>query len=944
MSKYTPVKNEKHNRDFRQKTNNSKITVNLITSEKGMLMDEIFNVIKKLFDQKRWKDIALKIYEIEKRFCYRDFERSAKLCKDQLEKSGAKNVQLITLKADGETVYGDFIMPQAWSFEHAKLEIIQPEPFAGNILADTDIHPFHIANRSTNLDQAIFNVVDINKMYNYTDLSDSFIFCGNIHPRECRHEIEKTRAIGIISSFSKAPDEKDGIFWVNGWVKNSGWYHTKQDRKMVCFSISPSNGEILQKLLDGGSVRVKATVKSETYDGNIFSITGIIPGKRKQEICFLSHLYEPMITDNATGIAGLIELCRIFNVLIEEKKFVPEFGIRFLFSMERYGMMQFFEQKHNVIYAFNVDSICDDILKTGSMKFTCYGSPITIPFFGDWLFEKILLNHFHYPWKKEMPLYEDDSFVSDSAIGIPSGYFLSHPGKLHHNSLLSNTVNYDQGKEALCILGTYAYMLCSDYFKKVLQDLIKTPAMEELYMCLHKIQMSVLQNPACFSVKDIEHRVSYVSDYIRKKYLSAAKFGMKPEKNFENEILNASRKCMTKSLEKTESSCDEDLSREDKKAENIIVTWRKPVFIFSLAGIPHSERTHPPETFWQAINRVDGKKDLFTIYQEICFERDLYGLPPLTEDEKKTLTKYILYLAKHNYVKIRYKTVVSKEQIKATLKKLGIKKGDKIIVHSSLSSIGYVKGGARAVCEALMELIGNQGILMMPSFNQGVIFEKNPKAYFSPPETPTIDGAIPDTFWRMKGVYRSLNPTHSFAVWGKDAIEFVKDHHKVLTMGTNSPLHLLEKQGGKIVLIDTPSANTFHHVVEMTNNVPCLGKRTEEYPVKLPSGKFVKVRTWGWRNGTCEITDKAVYFDYMLKHNLLKKGKLGNASVYVLDMKVCRKVIENFLKGKIKRYPGCKKCKIRPRKTPHTVESDWDQIHQKVKPDTPAFTGDYEIA
>jgi len=31
-------------------------------------------------------------------------------------------------------------------------------------------------------------------------------------------------------------------------------------------------------------------------------------------------------------------------------------------------MMQFFEQKHNVIYAFNVDSICDDILKTGSMK------------------------------------------------------------------------------------------------------------------------------------------------------------------------------------------------------------------------------------------------------------------------------------------------------------------------------------------------------------------------------------------------------------------------------------------------------------------------------------------------------------------------------------------------------------------------------------------------
>ncbi|MGC8804810.1 MAG: hypothetical protein ACP5QD_02595, partial [Candidatus Ratteibacteria bacterium] len=74
-------------------------------------MDEIYNSIEKLFAQKRWKDIALKIYEIEKRFCYRDFEKSAVVCKEELEKSGAKYVQLIKLNADGETVYGDFIMP-----------------------------------------------------------------------------------------------------------------------------------------------------------------------------------------------------------------------------------------------------------------------------------------------------------------------------------------------------------------------------------------------------------------------------------------------------------------------------------------------------------------------------------------------------------------------------------------------------------------------------------------------------------------------------------------------------------------------------------------------------------------------------------------------------------------------------------------------------------------
>ncbi|MGB9641784.1 MAG: AAC(3) family N-acetyltransferase [Candidatus Ratteibacteria bacterium] len=902
-------------------------------------MDEIYNSIEKLFAQKRWKDIALKIYEIEKRFCYRDFEKSAVVCKEELEKSGAKYVQLIKLNADGETVYGDFIMPQAWNFEHAQLEIVEPGHLAGKILADTDIHPFHIANRSTALEQALFNVVDIKKMHQYTDLSGSFVFCGNIHPRECRHQVEKTGATGIISSFSKASDKKEGIFWVNGWVINSGWYHTKQDRKMVCFSISPSTGELLQRLLDSGNVMVKATVKSKTYDGSIFSITGLIPGKRKQEICFLSHLYEPMITDNATSVAGLIELCRVFNKLIEEKKFVPEFGIRFLFSMERYGMMQFFEKKHNVIYAFNVDSICDDILKTESMKFTFYGSPIAIPFFGDWIFEKLLLKHFHYSWKQEIPSYEDDSFISDSSIGIPSGYFLSHPGKLHHNSLLSEAVNWKQGKEVLCVLGTYVFMLCSNDFRKSLANLIKITAMEELYSCLSKIQMLISH----FSARNIENRVSYMSDYIRRKYLSLAIFGIRPEKNFQSRISGTAKKFMKEISEKASCGSDENLSREDKKAKNIIVTWRKPLFIFSLAGIPHSARIHPPETFWAVINRVDGKKDLLAIYQEMCFEREQYMLPPVSEQEKNALTKYILYLAKYNYVKVKYRTVVSKEQIKATLRKLGIKKGDRIIVHSSLSSIGYVKGGAETVCRALMEIIGKNGILMMPSFNHGLIFEKNPDAYFSPLETPTINGAIPDAFWRIKGVYRSLNPTHSFAVWGNRAIEFVKDHHKVLTMGNESPLQLLEKAAGKIVLIDTPTANTFHHVVEMTNNVPCLGQRTEEYPVKLPSGKIVKIRTWGWRDGVCEITDKGAYFDYMLKHNLFKKGQLGNASVYVVDMKICRKVIEKFLKGKIKGFGGCQECSIRPRKVACTVESDWDQMHQKVKPDTTAFIGDYEI-
>jgi len=901
----------------------------------GIFMKKLYDLIEKCFDISGWKNLALRIYNIESNFCYSDFEKSAKLCRDELEKSGAKDVEMRKLKADGKKIYGDFIMPSAWDWESAKLEIFEPEQLKGKILADTKLHPFHIANRCGEIQETIFDVIDIKHMSKYKTCTNFLVFCGNIHPRECREQIEKTGATGIISCFSKAPEVKDGIFWVNGWVKNSGWYHTAEDRKMVCFSITPEQGQFLQKLLDSGPVKVKTFVKSRTYNGDIYSITGIIPGKSKKEICLLAHMYEPMITDNATGVSGLIEICRIINQLINEKKFYPDTGIRFLFSMERYGMMEFFERKHNVVYAFNVDGIADDIVKTGQMFVKFYGSPFTIPFFGDWLFEELLSECFPYPWKKQRPVYEDDTFVSDSSINIPSGYFISHPGKLHHNSYLEKTVNWELGKKILVSIATYFCILSSKSLREKYLQVFESSLKEEFYSYLSKLPGIAEQ----IQDSGIKKRIFYVAEYLQRKYLSIAVFGNKPDTNVIAEIDEIAKKYSEKI---PNTSTEENLSREDKKARNIVITWRKPCFIFSLSGIEHKERIHPPEQFHSLVNRVDGKKDLYEIYNEIDFEKEYFGESRLKEFEKKQLTEYVLYLAGHNYLKIKYRTILTKQQIKSELEKLGIRRTDKIIVHSSLSSMGYVKGGAKAVCEALMELVGKDGIVMMPSFNHGTIFENNPEAYFSPLETPTINGAIPDTFWRMKNVYRSLHPTHSFAVWGKNAKDFVRNHHRVLTMGKGSPLHLLEQYGGKIVLIDAFHSNTFHHVVEMTNNVPCLGKRTEQYPVKLPSGKIVYCRTWGWRDGICEITDKAAYLDYMIKHNLLKKGKIGNASVFVIDMKTCRTVIEKFLSGSIKGYPGCKKCNIKPRKVLQTVESDWDDVNESVKPDSTAFTGEYE--
>ena len=59
--------------------------------------------------------------------------------------------------------------------------------------------------------------------------------------------------------------------------------------------------------------------------------------------------------------------------------------------------------------------------------------------------------------------------------------------------------------------------------------------------------------------------------------------------------------------------------------------------------------------------------------------------------------------------------VILKDEIIQKLKEVGLKNGDTVMVHTSLGKMGYVCGGAQAVIEALMEVVGDSGTIMMPT-------------------------------------------------------------------------------------------------------------------------------------------------------------------------------------------------------------------------------------
>lgn len=161
---------------------------------------------------------------------------------------------------------------------------------------------------------------------------------------------------------------------------------------------------------------------------------------------------------------------------------------------------------------------------------------------------------------------------------------------------------------------------------------------------------------------------------------------------------------------------------------------------------------------------------------------------------------------------------VRKADIKNGLEQLGLRKGDIVGVHSSLRSFGYVEGGADTVIDALLETVGQEGAIVMPTHSTNLIrYERSPEEVemgllwkfrvlpFDPNETPCSTGRVPETFWRRKEAVRSSHPVFSLAAIGKNAEELCKGWDMVLEadgyillfgvdLGSCTAMHLAEER------------------------------------------------------------------------------------------------------------------------------------------------------
>ena len=188
---------------------------------------------------------------------------------------------------------------------------------------------------------------------------------------------------------------------------------------------------------------------------------------------------------------------------------------------------------------------------------------------------------------------------------------------------------------------------------------------------------------------------------------------------------------------------------------------------------------------------------------------------------------------------------VTVDSLAEDLKVLGVVAGSTVLVHSSLSALGWVCGGAVSVIQALESVIRPYGNLVMPTHSGNL---SDPSGWENPPvpeswwesirrSMPAFDpeltpargvGVIPEVFRKQSDVVRSAHPAFSFAAWGDRCLWIVADHSLDYGLGEKSPLARVYDLDGYVLLLGVGyESNTSLHLAEVRGEyvdkrtVPC---------------------------------------------------------------------------------------------------------------------------
>ncbi len=222
-------------------------------------------------------------------------------------------------------------------------------------------------------------------------------------------------------------------------------------------------------------------------------------------------------------------------------------------------------------------------------------------------------------------------------------------------------------------------------------------------------------------------------------------------------------------------------------------------------------------------------------------------------------------------------------QLLSQLKKMDIPRDGTLLVHSSFKAMGEVRGGAQTVVDVLCDYM-SEGLLVMPTHSWATVNADNP--VFDPASTPSCTGILGTLLMKKPGALRTIHPTHSLAVYGREAADFAEGEHLMTTpCGRSGCMGKLLDRKAKVLFIGCGlSKNTFLHGVEEWCGIE--NRLGEQYACMLTMGDGTMF-IGAMQPHRAPVPDVSVNYSKMtgpfLQLGAAKEGQLGDAHCFVCD-------------------------------------------------------------
>jgi aminoglycoside 3-N-acetyltransferase len=237
---------------------------------------------------------------------------------------------------------------------------------------------------------------------------------------------------------------------------------------------------------------------------------------------------------------------------------------------------------------------------------------------------------------------------------------------------------------------------------------------------------------------------------------------------------------------------------------------------------------------------------------------------------------------------------VTVDTLARDLRGLGVGADDIVLVHASLSSLGWVCGGPVAVAQALLSVLGPGGTLVVPTHTGDL---SDPAEWVSPPvpeswwetiratmpaflvaSTPSRSmGAVSEVVRTWPGARRSDHPHVSFAAVGPAAAAITERHGLSDGLGEKSPLARLYDADALVLLLGVGhDRNTSLHLAEHRSGVR---PRVQQSGPVLVEGQ----RSWThWVDIDLDATEFPTVGAELERRGVVRLGSVGHATARLM--------------------------------------------------------------